>query len=387
MSLRSATRDGTTPGHRKERNDARQATALGSSLAISMPSRCCVAAVVARPRRPRSAGGTIVRRDRDRRRLHRPAAHLLRRDVEARGRDGVQALQLAGQGRRRRRRRAPPRSRPASRSSRKDGKTYTFTIKPGFKFSNGKAVTAQSFVDAFNRFANPKMQSTGRPVPRHRPGRAGRDRRQGRDDLGRQGERATSSSFTLTKAVAGLPRPADDAVLPGDRPDARRPDRRERDQPVRVVRPVLLLGRTPNRSITLKRNPNYKGGRAANADTIQVNVGNDIAVAVPERRAGARPTTRPAASRRPSGRTSSQKYGLNKKDGRVQVRPLARRPLRRDEPRSAAVQEQPAAREGRQLGRRPAGVLGPGRLPRTASAPARSCRPGCPATSRRASTR
>jgi len=43
----------------------------------------------------------------------------------------------------------------------KDGKTYTFTIKPGFKFSNGKAVTAQSFVDAVNRFANPKMQSTG----------------------------------------------------------------------------------------------------------------------------------------------------------------------------------------------------------------------------------
>ena len=43
----------------------------------------------------------------------------------------------------------------------KDGKTYTFTIKPGFKFSNGKPVTAKSFVDAFNRFANPKMQSTG----------------------------------------------------------------------------------------------------------------------------------------------------------------------------------------------------------------------------------
>jgi peptide/nickel transport system substrate-binding protein len=43
----------------------------------------------------------------------------------------------------------------------KDGKTYTFTIRSGFKFSNGQAVTAKSFVNAFNRFANPKMQSTG----------------------------------------------------------------------------------------------------------------------------------------------------------------------------------------------------------------------------------
>ena len=43
----------------------------------------------------------------------------------------------------------------------RDGKTYTFTIKPGFRFSNGQAVTARSFVDAFNRFANPRMQSTG----------------------------------------------------------------------------------------------------------------------------------------------------------------------------------------------------------------------------------
>src|SRR4249919_3600907 len=43
----------------------------------------------------------------------------------------------------------------------RDGKSYTFTIKPGFRFSNGQAVTARSFVDAFNRFANPRMQSTG----------------------------------------------------------------------------------------------------------------------------------------------------------------------------------------------------------------------------------
>jgi peptide/nickel transport system substrate-binding protein len=41
----------------------------------------------------------------------------------------------------------------------KDGKTYTFTIKQGFRFSNGAAVTAANFAAAINRGLNPKMQS------------------------------------------------------------------------------------------------------------------------------------------------------------------------------------------------------------------------------------
>ena len=37
--------------------------------------------------------------------------------------------------------------------------------------------------------------------------------------------------------------------------------------------PYYFSARTPNKSITLKKNPFYKGGRPANVDTIQVNVG------------------------------------------------------------------------------------------------------------------
>ena len=77
--------------------------------------------------------------------------------------DRVQALQLARQGGRRRRKRRS-RGRAGLPVISKDGKTYTFTVKPGFKFSNGKAVTAQSFVDAFERFANPKMGESTRRV-------------------------------------------------------------------------------------------------------------------------------------------------------------------------------------------------------------------------------
>jgi ABC-type transport system substrate-binding protein len=41
----------------------------------------------------------------------------------------------------------------------RDGKTYTFTIKQGFKFSDGSAVTSASFRAAIARALNPRMQS------------------------------------------------------------------------------------------------------------------------------------------------------------------------------------------------------------------------------------
>jgi peptide/nickel transport system substrate-binding protein len=40
-----------------------------------------------------------------------------------------------------------------------DGKTYTITVKPGFKFSNGANVTAANFKRAFDRAVNDKLQS------------------------------------------------------------------------------------------------------------------------------------------------------------------------------------------------------------------------------------
>src|SRR5262249_20242322 len=39
------------------------------------------------------------------------------------------------------------------------GKTYTITVKPGFKFSDGTPVTAANFAYAINRALNPAMQS------------------------------------------------------------------------------------------------------------------------------------------------------------------------------------------------------------------------------------
>ena len=41
----------------------------------------------------------------------------------------------------------------------KDGRTYTFTLKQTFRFHTGARVTAQSFADAFNRDAQPRLAS------------------------------------------------------------------------------------------------------------------------------------------------------------------------------------------------------------------------------------
>jgi len=42
-----------------------------------------------------------------------------------------------------------------------NGRTYTFTIRKGFKFSDGSAVTAKSFKYAINRVANKQLSSPG----------------------------------------------------------------------------------------------------------------------------------------------------------------------------------------------------------------------------------
>jgi hypothetical protein len=130
---------------------------LGIALAISGLSLLLVAAARP-PRRARARRHGRGRHD-DRRRLHRPAALVLRRDVEARG---ATACKLMNWPTRRARPVAVATPEVSQVAACLEGQQdLTFTIKKGFRFSNGKPVTAKSFADAFNRFANPRMQSTG----------------------------------------------------------------------------------------------------------------------------------------------------------------------------------------------------------------------------------
>jgi ABC-type oligopeptide transport system substrate-binding subunit len=257
----------------------------------------------------------------------------------------------------------------------KDGKTYTFTIKTGFKFSNGKVVSAQSFVDAINRFANPKMQSTGV---------AFLDVVKGAQDV--IDGKATSVSGVKAngnKLVVQLTKPAPDFLARTTMPFFQAIDPTLAGQidangisDYASCGPYYFAARTPNRSITLKKNPNYKGGRAANVDTIQVNIGNDVDVEFQNVESG---TTDYASGGIPATEWKNvvDKYGLNKKDGRVQVRPLLDiryiamhhgRPLFKDNPKLAkavnfAVDRQAFSAQGGYLfGKRTGQTLPPGLL-------------------------
>jgi ABC-type oligopeptide transport system substrate-binding subunit len=257
----------------------------------------------------------------------------------------------------------------------KDGKTYTFTIKQGFRFSNGKPVTAKSFVDAFNRFANPKMQSTGvqfldivKGAQAVIDGKASSI----------SGVKANGNKLVvqLTKASPDfLARTTMPFVQAIDSGLAGQIDANGINQ-YASCGPYYFSSRTPGRSITLKRNTYYKGGRAANADTIQVNIGNDTAVEFQNVEKG---TTDYASGGIPATEWKNvvNKYGLNKKDGRVQVRPLLdvryvalnhARPLFKNNPQLAkavnwAVDRQAFSAQGGYLfGKRTGQILPPGML-------------------------
>ena len=257
----------------------------------------------------------------------------------------------------------------------KDGKTYTFTIRKGFRFSNGKAVTAKSFADAFNRFANPRMQSTGvqfldivKGAQAVINGDAGSI----------SGVKASGS-----KLVVQLTRASPDFIARTTMPFVQAIDGSLAGQidanginQYASCGPYYFSSRTPGRSITLKRNPYYKGSRAANPDTIQVNIGNDVAVAFQNVEKG---TTDYASGGIPATewKNVTTKYGLNKKDGRVQVRPLLdiryialnhARPLFKNNPQLAkavnwAVDRQAFSAQGGYLfGKRTGQILPPGML-------------------------
>ena len=255
------------------------------------------------------------------------------------------------------------------------GKTYTFTIKPGFKFSNGQAVTARSFSDAINRLANPKMQSQGIPFLDVVAG--------AQAVIDGKASSVSGVKVAGNKLAVTLTKPAPDFLARLTMNFFAGIDTKLASQidanginDYASCGPYYFSARTPNRSITLKRNPNYKGSRAANADVIQVNIGNDVDVEFQNTQSGT--TDYPSGGIPPTEwKGLVEKYGLNKKDGRVQVRSLLdiryvamnhQRPLFKDNPNldkavNWAVDRQAFSAQGGYLyGKRTGQILPPGML-------------------------
>jgi len=149
-----------------------------------------------------------------------------------------------------------------------DGRTFTFTIRRGLRFNTGESVTAATFAAVFNRDLNPKLQSPAvafisdiRGAQAVMKGKA-----KTASGIAVKGNRL---SITLVAAAADfLARAAMPffCAVPLDTPVPMT------ENSLPSAGPYYIASRTPNRSIVLQRNPNYRGSRPHHVDTMSVTV-------------------------------------------------------------------------------------------------------------------
>ena len=150
----------------------------------------------------------------------------------------------------------------------KDGKSYTFHIRPGLKFSNGTTVTAASFQRSWERILSPKM---GSPLG---------------VNLSLQDDIVGAKAFLDGKAskISGISAKGNTLTFHLTSPNAtfvsilsmqwftavpaNLPYSSTGLNTYPAAGPYYIASRDPGRSTVLKRNPYYKGNRPANPDQI-----------------------------------------------------------------------------------------------------------------------
>jgi ABC-type oligopeptide transport system substrate-binding subunit len=154
-----------------------------------------------------------------------------------------------------------------------DGKTYTITVKDGFKFSDNTPVTAANYAYAINRALSPKMQS---PVATFILNIVG-----AQDVL--DGKAQTASGVTvkgnkltikLTDADGGLLAKLGMPFFQAIPTDL--PINSKGVNTYASAGPYYFASRAVGRSILMKKNPYYTGDRPQNLDEIQIDVNTNV---------------------------------------------------------------------------------------------------------------
>jgi peptide/nickel transport system substrate-binding protein len=152
------------------------------------------------------------------------------------------------------------------------GKTYTFKIRRGMKFSNGVAITAKNYKAAIDRNANPKMESPAIPFFTDIVGATDAS---GNPKTPVSGVKAKGYTLTMRLTKPGpdilsrmgmlffcpIPAPGQKGALPIT------------SQGVNTFPgsgPYYVAARTPNGPILIKRNTHYTGPRPHNANAISI---------------------------------------------------------------------------------------------------------------------
>jgi ABC-type transport system substrate-binding protein len=188
------------------------------------------------------------------------------------------------------------------------GKTYTFTVRSGMKFSNGKPLTAANYKFAIERAADPKLGSPAGPFMSDIKGWT---------KANTSGGHVSGVIARGSKVIINLIAPHADFLsraammffcpMPTNTPTVA-----AGVNSFPGSGPYYVSSRTPGRTIVLKKNKYYKGSRPHNVNEIDVNVltNQDTSLLQTKRGSvdydlGGHPGTEDASL--------SRQYGLNKK--------------------------------------------------------------------------
>jgi ABC-type transport system substrate-binding protein len=197
----------------------------------------------------------------------------------------------------------------------KDGKTYTFTIRSGYRFSNGQPVTAKNYEHAIKRILMVRPPSDAAPFLTDDVVGAAAVADGKTTKLSGVSVKGNKLTIKLTKVspdlIARLTMPFFSAQ------PLSHPLRSEvTSAPVHSAGPYYLQAREPKRTAVVVRNPNYKGPRAGMADRFSYTFGNSLAAQrLKVERGEADLGNFPPAE----AADLAQKYGINK--GRYWVKP------------------------------------------------------------------
>ena len=165
------------------------------------------------------------------------------------------------------------------------GTIYTFTIRPGFRFSppSNEPVTAATFKATIERVTNPRLKS---PNASWLSGIAGYERYVTGKVRGLSGVVAHGRTLTIRLSKpdgAFLSRLAGSVAcaVPPETPVAR-----NGINDVPSAGPYYIASYTPRQQLVLRRNPNYHGGRPHHLDALVYTIGVDPSQAVKEIEAG-----------------------------------------------------------------------------------------------------
>ena len=166
-----------------------------------------------------------------------------------------------------------------------DGRTYTFTIRRGFRFSppSNEPVTAQTFKATIERTLNPRMRS---PIARQFNDIVGAGAYMAHTSPHISGVIARGDTLTVRLRSpepdfpARIAEPAMCAAPPNTPPN---PNLRVT---IPSAGPYYVASFTPGQGVVLLRNPNYRGNRPHHLARIDVTMGTSNRQAVADVEAG-----------------------------------------------------------------------------------------------------